>query len=539
MIAFLKVKDFAIIDELKVEFGDGFNVITGETGAGKSIIINALSTFMNQKVSSDVVRSNVRQAEVMGHFFSGNEEYILKRIVSTSGRSRAFLNDDPITLNKLEEVSDKLINIYGQNELHHLLDKNSYIGIIDDLLNLTGERNDLAEKVDRLRKVKTELDAKKREREGQDKEIALLEFQIEELERENLQEGEEEQIRERLKLLKDSEKIQKCLDIVKANLYGSESSAHVLFKEAITLVKPFANIESMEKLKGKVEALSYDIDDVVGTIKDIEKGLLYDSEELTKLDERLSRIHDLKNKYGKTYEDIKNYEQLANKRLAYLKGLTTNIEELEKAKDVSEAEVKECAEKLTLERKKGAARIEKAILGELRFLSMEGMRFTISITDKENIDQDGKDDIEFLISTNPGEPLKPLRKIASGGELSRIMLAIKSIIGGEETKTLIFDEIDAGIGGRVADLVGKRLKELAKKSQIVCITHLPQIAVYGDHHFLVEKHQGDKTTKTWIKKLPDQERVKEVARMLGGTTITEKTIQRAEEMIQSAQKSTY
>jgi DNA repair protein RecN (Recombination protein N) len=216
--------------------------------------------------------------------------------------------------------------------------------------------------------------------------------------------------------------------------------------------------------------------------------------------------------------------------------LTTDIGDLEKQKTSLEKEVEGHAAHLSEERKKGTKPVEKAIVDELGFLSMKGMSFRIEITEKGSIDESGKDDVDFLISTNPGEPLKPLRKIASGGELSRIMLAIKRVIGGDEEKTLIFDEVDAGIGGRVADLVGKRLRDLAEKHQVICITHLPQIATYGDRHFLVEKVVKKGSTRTDIKQLDTSERVQELARMLSGATITEKTIQRAEEMIHHATK---
>lgn len=536
MLTFLRVKGFAIIDELQVEFEDGFNVITGETGAGKSIIINALSTLMSAKASSEMVRSNTRQAEVMGHFFKGDEEFILKRVINASGRSRGFLNDDPVTLAKLEDLGERLINIYGQNEFQDLLDKGSYIGVIDNLLSLNNERSALAVKVRELKEVSTKLEIKKREVDGRDKESALLEFQIDEIEREHIKQGEEVQIREQLKILKDAEKIKNCLLGISESLYESDGSVHTMFRTCMALLKPFSHIETIEGLKKRIESVSFDVEEILINVKEIEKTLSVDSDELQNLEDRLSKIYILKEKYGKTYEDIQSYKETAGKRLLYLRTLSTDITELENRKALLAEETGELAERLSAARQEGAGRVEKLIISELGYLSMEGIQFTVSVADKGAIDEEGKDDIEFLISTNPGEQLKPLRKIASGGELSRIMLAIKRVIGGDEEKTLIFDEIDAGIGGRVADLVGKRLKELAKYHQIICITHLPQIAVYGDHHFLVEKYQEKDATTTGIRRLPKGERISEVARMLGGITITDLTIQRAEEMLYNADK---
>jgi DNA repair protein RecN (Recombination protein N) len=536
MLTFLKVKGFAIIDELQVEFGDGFNVITGETGAGKSIIINALSTLMRAKTSVDIVRTNADHAEIIGHFFYKDDELVLKRIISANGRSRAFVNDDPVTANKLAELGDTLINIYGQNEFQYLLNKESYVGILDNLLSLDGERFIFAGKVQALRKCEGELSAKKKEAEGREKEIALLNFQVEEIDGAGLKEGEEQHLKERLKILRDAEKIKVSLNAITEGLYEGEESVHMSMKRFIGLLRPFSSINTVEKLTERIKTVSFDIEDIFTQFRDLEKELSFDPEELQRIDERLNRIYELKNKYGRSYQEIRQYETSANERLAYLKTLTTDIGDLEKLKITLEEEVRSLAEHLTEKRKEGTGPIERAIIAELSFLSMKGMLFHIEIADKGSIDESGQDDIDFMISSNPGEPLKPLRKIASGGELSRIMLAIKRIIGGDEEKTLIFDEVDAGIGGRVADLVGKRLQDLAGKHQVICITHLPQIATYADRHFLVEKIIKKGSTRTDIKSLDVLERVNELARMLGGATITEKTIQRAEEMIHHATK---
>jgi DNA repair protein RecN (Recombination protein N) len=534
MLAFLKVKGFAIIDELEVEFGEGFNVITGETGAGKSILINALSIILNPRASSDVVRSSAHQAEVTGLFFCDGKERILKRVLNPAGRSRAFLNDEPVTINTLEEAGGALVNIYGQNESRYLLDKDSYVSIIDDLLSLGSARATLAEKVEVLRKVTGELDTKKKEVEGRAKEAAFLEYQMEEIERTALKAGEEETIKERLKTLRDSERIRNALTVIGEGIYEGESSAHRLLTRSSSLLRPFAHIEAMEVLGKRMEGLAIDVEDVMFEVRSFEKGLAFDPGELEALEERLTTIYELKNKYGKTYQEIEEFRRNATERLTYLTTLGEVIDVLERKRASLEKEVELLAAGLSGKRKEGAAILEKKIVEELSLLSMPGLRFQVLFTDRGRVDEEGRDDIDMLISTNPGEPLKPLRKVASGGELSRIMLAIKRVIGGEENKTLIFDEVDAGIGGRVADMVGKRLRDLARTHQIICITHLPQIAVYGDHHFLVEKHVDGGTTRTGIRKLSSGERVTEVARMMGGATITEKTIQRAEEMLQNA-----
>ncbi|MDR2018327.1 MAG: DNA repair protein RecN [Syntrophobacterales bacterium] len=536
MLTFLKVKDFAIIDEVRIEFDEGLSIITGETGAGKSIIINALSTLMNAKAPSAIVRNNTAQAEVSGHFFLGNKEFIVKRVIGISGRSKAFINEDPVTLGRLEEMGRKLINIYGQNEFQHLLNKDNYVRIIDNLLSLTEERKTFSEKVVALKLVRMECDTRKKEAEGKEKEICLLEFQINEIEKSTLSEEEEDKIREKLKLLKDAEKIRNGLDAITESLYGSDQSMHSVCKTLTSRLKPFSAIEMIDALRNRMEALSLEMEDIMSDVRAVEKVAFFDPAELEILESRLSLIFQLKNKYGKTYHEIKAFERSARERLVYLSALTDNIERLEKERGLLEKEVEDLAQALSDKRKEGIQAVEKSIVSELELLSIKGALFRIAMENKGDIDEEGMDEIELLISTNYGEPLKPLRKIASGGELSRIMLAMKRVVGGEEEKVLIFDEVDAGIGGMVADMVGKRLKALARKHQVICITHLPQIAVYGDHHYLVEKKQEGSGTKTGIRRLSGHERIGEVARMMGSANLTEKTLQRAEEMLRNVKK---
>lgn len=536
MLTFLKVKDFAIIDEMEVDFEDGFNVITGETGAGKSLIINALSTFLNQKVSPEALKTSAKQAEIIAHFFDGEREYILKKVILASGRSKAYLNGEPITLNRMEEIANGLIHIYGQNESRELLEKEHYIKMVDHILNLHTQRDLLGKKVTELKELDNRLKTMLKEAGTKDKEISFLEFQLDEIERACLKEKEEDELRERLKVLKDAERIKNTLNEISENLYENDNSIYNSINFCLNLLKSYGHIDFLNRITERIEALSYEVDDLYMEIKEKSRFINDEPDELKKIEERLSRIFFLKEKYGKTVEDIKTYEKNARERLKYLKDLSDGIEQMEKKVAVLKNEVKELAHILSQKRKEGAKNIEKEVMKELKMLAMERTEFRIDIKDKGNIDETGQDDIEFMISTNPGEALKPLRKIASGGELSRIMLAIKRVMGEADKKTLIFDEVDTGIGGMVADMVGQRLKMLSADHQVICITHLPQIAVYGDCHFLVEKEQMKDYTITKIMRLSDEQRIKEVSRMLGGIEITEKTIQRAEEMILNAKK---
>jgi len=539
MLAFLRVKGFAIIDELDVEFKEGLNVITGETGAGKSIIINALSSLLHARAPGDVIRSAATQAEVTGHCFQDGEEYILRRIIGSQGRSRAYVNDDPVTAKRLEEVGDLLIHLYGQHESQQLLSKETYISLVDRFLGLLDETASLADQVRRLKDVTQIVEARKKEAAGQSQEMDLLIYQLDEIEREDIKDGEEESIKDRLKVLRDRAKIKASLEAIGRGLYEEEQSVQAVLGASMGLLRPFSGVEWISALSKRLEGLSIEVTDIFRFIAEQEKNLEYEPGEQEALEERQSVIFKLKEKYGKIHGGIKEFAEWAQKRLDSLKGLKTNVEELEKERTDLLASVESRASKISAARKKGASRIEKLVCDELAFLSMKGVKFKVEITERAAIGEDGKDEVEFMLSANPGEPLRPLRKTASGGELSRIMLAIKKITGGDEDKTFIFDEIDAGIGGRVAEVVGKRLRELARKHQIICITHLPQIAVFGDHHFLVKKHQEKDATNTSIEEVRGRDRTAEVARMLGGVTITDKTIERAEEMLRHAQESAY
>jgi DNA repair protein RecN (Recombination protein N) len=539
MLAFLRVRGFAIIDELDVEFKDGFNVITGETGAGKSIIINALSSLLNARPPTDVVRGAAEQAEIVGHCFQDGQEYILRRIIGNQGRSRAFVNDSAVTAKRLEELGDALIHVYGQNESQQLLSKETYIALVDRFLGIQEQTVRLADRVRRLKQITDTIESAQREAEEHDKEAALLSYQIEEIAREAIKDGEEGQIKERLKVLKDAARIRNSLENVSRALYEDEQSVHATLAATGGSLRPFAGIEWMESLKKQVEALTFDVEDIIGTIREHEKALEFEPTELEELEERLSAIFRLKEKYGKTHGGIAEFQAWATQRLDHLTRARTSMHGMEQEQALLVAEVEEMAAGLSEARRHGAEQIERLVKDELVVLSMKGVQFKIEITDKGSIGDDGRDEIEFLLSTNPGEPVRPLRRVASGGELSRIMLAIKKITGGDEDKTFVFDEIDTGIGGRVAEVVGRRLRELSAKHQVICITHLPQIAVYGDHHFLVRKQQETDTTRTAIQELAGRERTVEVARMLGGITITAKTLDQAEEMLKNAQKSTH
>jgi DNA repair protein RecN (Recombination protein N) len=377
MLAFLRVKGFAIIDELDVEFKEGFNVITGETGAGKSIIINALASLLNARVPTDVVRGAAKRAEVVGHCFQDGEEYILRRIIGSQGRSRAFINDNPVTVKSLEELGGGLIHVYGQNESQQLLGKEHYVSMVDRFLHLEEERQALSERVRRLDEVSRLLEAKKSVAAGQSKEIDLLTYQLQEIERERIGTGEEERVRERLKVLKDAARIKSSIEGVVRGLYEDEQSAHSLVTGCSALLRPFSGIVWVDALRKRMEGISFEAEDIVRSLREEEKSLDYEPGELEGLGERLETITRLKEKYGKTYGGIAEFEDWARKRLEELLHMKTDAEELELEKASCEAAVSEMAGGLSARRRSGAREIEELVRGELAFLSMKGVQFKV------------------------------------------------------------------------------------------------------------------------------------------------------------------
>lgn len=404
MLAFLRVKGFAIIDEMDVEFGEGLNVITGETGAGKSIIINALSSLLNARTPTDVVRSASGRAEVIGHCFQNGEEYILRRVIGSQGRSRAFINDNPVAAKNLEELGCLLIHIYGQNESQQLLGKENYVAMVDGFLHLGGERQKLAERVRRLGEVSQALEAKKSAAADRGKEIDLLSYQLQEIEEERFGEGEEERIRERLKALRDAERIKSAIENAARGLYEDEQSAQAIVAGSAGVLKPFSGIAWVDALRKRMESICFDVEDIATSLREQEKSLDYEPGELETLGERLARIIRLKEKYAKTHGGIAEFEAWARKRLDELLHLKTDQEELESEKGALVGLVAEMAASLSNRRREGAKGIEDLVTAELALLSMKGAQFRVVIEERGAIGEDGRDEVEFLLTTNPGEP---------------------------------------------------------------------------------------------------------------------------------------
>ncbi len=546
MIGFLRVRNLATIEDLEIRFGPGFSVLTGETGAGKSMIIDSIRLICGEKASSGMIRTGQKEAAVEAIFaLPDGGELVVQRVVSEDGAAKAYGDGVLVPIKRLRELCGDLVDIYGQNDHVFLLRLDSHRDYLDQYAGATTLRAETASRAQRLRALVLQRnDWRARERERHQR-LDYLEFQIQEIEKAGLREGEEDDLRAQRHILRNAEKIHQLLDAAIAVSYNEEPSFSGLASRLQALLGELAAFDpAFGELRDGLEPAiiaARETADFLARYKDTQDE---GPERLEKIEERLSRIESLKRKYGGPIEDIRIYlERLRQERDDLLR-IQEKLAEADAATAALLSEYEAKARALSVARQAAAGELEKQIEKEIGGLGMKKARFHVRIeprpltTDNpEDVRDFGLDDVEFLISPNPGEDLKPLRKIASGGELSRIMLALKAVNkekGG--VRTLIFDEIDAGIGGKTADFVAQKLRSLARAHQVICITHLPQIASFADHHFRIAKRVANDRTFTTVEKLENESRIEEIARLMSGSHITELTRQSAKEMIEHHQK---
>ncbi len=546
MIGFLRVRNLATIEDLEIRFGPGFSVLTGETGAGKSMIIDSIRLICGEKASSGMIRTGQKEAAVEAIFaLPDGGELVVQRVVSEDGAAKAYGDGVLVPIKRLRELCGDLVDIYGQNDHVFLLRLDSHRDYLDQYAGATTLRAETASRAQRLRALVLQRnDWRARERERHQR-LDYLEFQIQEIEKAGLREGEEDDLRAQRHILRNAEKIHQLLDAAIAVSYNEEPSFSGLASRLQALLGELAAFDpAFGELRDGLEPAiiaARETADFLARYKDTQDE---GPERLEKIEERLSRIESLKRKYGGPIEDIRIYlERLRQERDDLLR-IQEKLAEADAATAALLSEYEAKARALSAARQAAAGELEKQIEKEIGGLGMKKARFHVRIeprpltTDNpEDVRDFGLDDVEFLISPNPGEDLKPLRKIASGGELSRIMLALKAVNkekGG--VRTLIFDEIDAGIGGKTADFVAQKLRSLARAHQVICITHLPQIASFADHHFRIAKRVANDRTFTTVEKLENESRIEEIARLMSGSHITELTRQSAKEMIEHHQK---
>lgn len=569
MLSELVIRNIAIIDELTLSFSQGLNVLSGETGAGKSIIVNAINLVQGTRTSADIIRGEEEEASVDALFdvsdndpvfrridelgFEKEEHLLIKRTISHSGRNKVFINGGLATLGMLASIGEDLITVSGQHENQLLLNAERHIDILDDFGNLHPKREKMGILFTRLQNLSRELIEMIQSAEKRAEKQSLLDFQYNEIERANLQPGEDVALKDERNILVNSEKLLGCSHLAYDTIYGEKGSIIENLQVLKNDIKEISKIDSsLSPLCDAMESSIINLEDIAFSLRDYAQKIEYNPTRLEEVELRLIEIAKIKKKYGSTIDEILQYKDRIQNELRGISHSENNLAHLKAEIEDIEKEVLGLAKDLSTMRKAAAEKLKANVEKELWSIGMEKTRFQVDMKSplmnggKGNfygnleiggfkVTGKGMDCVEFLLSPNPGEPLRPLSKIASGGELSRIILALKSILarlGG--TEVLIFDEVDAGIGGRVADIVGQKLKSLSQFHQVICITHLPQIARFADTHFHISKAVKDGRTFTSVKRLEKDERVGEIARMLGGTEITDTVREYARELIEKA-----
>ncbi|MEE8075390.1 MAG: DNA repair protein RecN, partial [Candidatus Binatia bacterium] len=551
MLRELSIKNFAVIDQVALDLGPGLNVLTGETGAGKTIILNALGLLLGGRTSSDIIRHGEEEATVEALFeslpqalqlrlgesgYGDEDELVIKRIVSRSGKNRIYLNGSLCPLTLLAEIGSHLIRIYGQHEHHSLLRSESHLALLDAHGALEDKAEEMKKRYhsfrtawDQLREAREKLERARREED-------LLRAQAEEISRASLRIGEEEDLLARKEILIHAEKLHQGCKEGEEILYEGEDAVVGRLGRVLARLKELAGIDNT--LNNPVELINSSLaqlEEATSALRHYTDRVEFDSQALEQLEDRLAEINRLKRKYSGSVEDILKIRERVEQDLAALDRGGEEIGALEQALEKTRRSAWEEAEALSNERSRVSRKIKKELEREVESLGMPKTVFDARFLREEGIQDDppfliggrkiteeGIDQIEFYFSPNPGEPVKPLAKVASGGELSRVMLAIKSLVLTRgDIPTLLFDEVDAGIGGSVAEMVGNKLKNVADSHQVICVTHLPQIAALANFHYVVEKEIAKGRTFTKVKKLSDRDRVSEVARMLGGIKVTD------------------
>ncbi len=558
MLLELRIRNFAIIDELNLSFSKGFNVITGETGAGKSIILNAVHLLMGDKASEELIRSSEEEASIEALFdITENPEIkekvrekatrtntaadgnvcLISRMLSRSGRGKAFLNENLTTLGTLAEVGERLLSIYGQHEHQSLQRVETHLDILDEFGGLVNLRKEYQEYFERFLSLSGQIKRIQEERERVAKEKELMSFQLREIEGSGIRVGEEEALKEEQRILSHSRKLMDFVRLSNELLYEGEGSTIERIQTIIRQGSEMMAIDpSLSETMRNLEATSIQLEEVVHSLRDYLKRIEVNPMRLEEVGNRLEEIGRLKRKYGPTVEEVLAFREKIKKTLNAFSSNEEKLSHLEGMRFSLQGEMIALARRLSRERKRVASELKRAVERELGNLGMRKTTFEVRM-EEGDLSPKGLDRVEFLISPNVGEEVKPLAKIASGGELSRMMLAMKKIlarVGGRQV--LIFDEVDSGIGGAVAEVVGRTLKDLSKHHQILCVTHLPQIACYADTHYCVGKVVRGNRTVTVVERLEKEAIVDEIARMLGGMKVTEKTRAHAKEMIENARR---
>jgi DNA repair protein RecN (Recombination protein N) len=552
----LRVENYAVIDSLAVEFAPGLNLLTGETGAGKSILIDALSLLLGNKASTDMIRHGAEKAVVSGVFEVDEKRLrrvleengiepegthvIVKRELAAGGKGRVFVNNQPATVALLRALAPALASIHAQNETILAFDEGARLALLDTFAG--HDLSDLAEKYVAWAEVRERLAQLDRDEQDRLRMADLWSFQKKEIEAAKLHPGEDQKLETEKRVLANAEKLFGAATAAYQILYEDDASALTQISAARKQLEELARFdEKFLEALASLESAKVAIEDVSATARDYADGIDASPERLAEVEDRLALLDRLKRKYGKTVDEVISYGEDVARKLNELENSEDLVRDLKKQLTAAAATYLAVAQTVSKRRYSVARELQKLVEAEINQLAMKAQfRIEVSGSDEPaNWTASGFDGVAYMISPNPGEPLKPVEQIASGGELSRVMLALKATIeAGKKSKggtqrTLVFDEIDTGIGGRAAEAVGKKLKSLARANQVLCITHLPQIASFADHHYLIEKREAAGRTKTLVRALTTVEQTEEIARMLSGEKLTETSRQHAEQLLKA------
>lgn len=538
MLNRIVIDNFATIEHLSFDLEEGLNIITGETGAGKSVLVEAISTALGGRADISMVRSGTNKAMIQIAGILKDEEVIIQRELLASGKSISKLNGEMVTLSQLREFCHSFVDIHGQYDNQVILDPQNHLFITDQFgqkdlkpqLDLLKQRY---EEYDRCRKAYRELQKQEQDSLRQQD---FFRFEVEYIENLNLYEGEDEELREELELMKNSERIFSAVNEAYRRIYEEDDAVLSNLQTAINSLQSIASLS--EEFENQVQELNehyYAIADISDNLRSLRSSMDYSDADIDRTSERLSILEDAKRKYRRSLPEIIAYGQEMAEKLRLIDNFDEALEQRKKDMDQAYGKLQEQADLVSELRRSVARKLESALSKELQDLAFANSEFEIRIQKSEDIGPLGYDTMEYMISTNPGEPLRPLSKIASGGEISRIMLAFKHIIGDNDAvETMIFDEIDTGISGRTALVVGKKMREIAKHHQILCITHLPQIAAYGDVNFQIQKNLSDHTTHTDILRLDEEGKIHMLAGMISGDPDSLSAIEAAKELNSAA-----
>ena len=547
MLSLLHIENIAVIESADISFDRGFNVLTGETGAGKSIVIDAISAILGERAYRDMIRTGTTKASVRAVFtevpelawFADNgveydPETVIQREIHLDGKNVCRVNGSLVSVSILRKLGIQLINIHGQHDSASLFDEDNHLTFLDAFGDNEAIRTDYSEKYEAVAKLRREIDRISMDEGEKLRRMETLKFQINEIEKAELQPGEDEELEARRKILQNAEKLSDGMEEAVECLYGGEDSdgaAGLLSQAEHALARLSRFTDAYAALHEKVADLMYQVQDAAEEVRDARDDLSYSADELEQIESRLDKIHRLRRKYGVTCADILNYLEKAKKELDEIEFADDHVERLKKKLKKAEKEAWDAAKVLRENRKETAESMSARILTELAQLDMPRVQFQVQFTELD-LTANGADSVAFYMSANAGEALKPMSKVASGGELARIMLAMKNVLAEkDQVNTLIFDEVDTGVSGRAAQKVAEKLRSVASHKQVLCVTHLPQLAALANTHLLIAKSERDGRTYTSVTPLDIEGRKKELARIIGGTNITETTLKSAEEML--------